>query len=305
MLTFENGILKGDHVQYKKTPNKAGRCDPQIIVVHDTASSLNTKGVVDWLCNPASSVSAHFVVGIDGEIWQLGLPTEKLWHTGKSSYNGKNVGGTCNSFAVGIEIVNPGWLIDGKDGYAYHSASKSLKWPVSQVVKKDDANHTEKGRYWLPYTDAQFEAVKQLCLALAKAYPSFYDIVPHWQISPGRKQDTNPLFKLAELRSAVYPNKYPPVNNVETDTTETDNVEEEYTHFTTDKINLRSTPSWSGEILAVLPKDFWFTPEKEEKDANGNLWYGFTVADDDELEEINFTDTVLGWVNAEYIKAGE
>lgn len=307
--TFSDGMLSGPKVQHKPTPNKNanGSCKPEIIVIHDTASSLNTMGVVNWLCNPDANVSANFVIGRDGEIWQLGRPTEKCWHTGKSKYEGFNVGGTCNSFAVGIEIVNPGWLIDGKDGYAYHSASRSLKWPVSEVVKKDDENHTEKGRYWLPYTQEQIDAVKALCEALVQSYPNIHDIVPHWQISPGRKQDTNPLYPLHELRLAVFPDYDNEEDEEVTPAKEpiaaSAEDEENYTHFTIGRVNLRSGPSTNDKILGVLPKDFWFTPDQAmSKTINGILWYAFDVDTLDDVENKQYTDVVTGYVSSAYVK---
>lgn len=250
MFTINKGIVK--EAKYRETPNKAGKNKPELIVVHDTASSLNTDGVVDWLCNPKAKASAHFVVGVNGELWQLGSIDEVLWHTGKSSYKGRSSGNSCNSFSVGIEIVNPGWLVDGKDGFAYHSTAKSLKWKYEDVVKMDSPNHTEKGRYWLPYTEAQLKTVFNLCKAICeKEDYTITDIVPHWLISPGRKQDTNPLFPLEELKAFCFPdtlNEPSPEDLLDID----NHSNESLTVKTKVALNVRELPDWKAGILGVL-----------------------------------------------------
>ena len=64
------------------TPNKSSRqgYKPELIVCHITDGAYN--GAVSWLRNPASQVSAHFVVSQKGEITQLVDITEKAWCNG-------------------------------------------------------------------------------------------------------------------------------------------------------------------------------------------------------------------------------
>ena len=59
----------------------------------------------DWLCNPASEVSSHYLVHEDGRVVQMVRESDRAWHAGKSSWRGVT---DINSQSIGIEIVNPG-----------------------------------------------------------------------------------------------------------------------------------------------------------------------------------------------------
>lgn len=90
------------------SPNWGTRTKPiTTIVLHSTG----TKGIespLRWLTNAKSRVSAHYVVGRDGEVYKL-VPVSKVaWHAGKST-GPSGVG--VNAYSVGIEIV-------GKDSEA-------------------------------------------------------------------------------------------------------------------------------------------------------------------------------------------
>lgn len=206
---IKNGYLyiDGKQVPYKASPNVGGTCKPEILVCHDTASGLNDDGPISWLCNPSAKASAHFVVGRGGEITQLVPCNRTAWHAGKSVYKGRNVAGSVNSFAVGIEIVNPGIMTDVQGGKAFFSNGKrNVGWdmkeygiekaaPLPLSLKRAEA-------YWMSYTDEQLEAVLGIGQAVKKAY-NISDVVAHWTVSPGRKVDTNPLFPLEEMKEAI------------------------------------------------------------------------------------------------------
>lgn len=75
-----------------------------MIVLHYTAMQSAT-GARDWLCNPASGVSAHYVLDRDGTCWQLVLEEMRAWHAGPGAWGGID---EINSRSIGIEIVNTG-----------------------------------------------------------------------------------------------------------------------------------------------------------------------------------------------------
>ena len=171
---------------------------PTLIVLHDTAGRLTKGNSVDWFCSTDCGASAHVVIERDGSITQV-VPFNKIaFHAGKSTYKGKSVRGSCNSFSIGIEIVNPGKL--DKDGKAWFHKAAEKGFPDAQ--KRATREHG--AGWWLDYTPEQIEAVEALCGALVKEYPSLAEITAHWVISPGRKIDTNPLFPLDAVRSAVF-----------------------------------------------------------------------------------------------------
>lgn len=197
MLTIKNDRLYrgGEPVSFVRSPNQGGRMLPTLIVLHDTAGRLTKGNSVSWFTDPKARVSAHFVVERDGSITQMVECDRQAWHAGKSSWKGRS---GCNAFAVGIEIVNPGKLTPA-----------GTAW-FGQTFEgfEECATKAHGSGCWLPYTQAQIEAVQGLCAALVEAYP-IKEIVTHWMISPGRKVDTNPLFPLESIQKAVLAREAP------------------------------------------------------------------------------------------------
>lgn len=60
----------------------------------------------DWLCNPQAQVSAHYVVGRDGFVWQLVCEGQRAWHAGAGAWGDVT---DINSRSIGIEIANDGF----------------------------------------------------------------------------------------------------------------------------------------------------------------------------------------------------
>lgn len=79
----------------KPTPNQSSRNGVPIrrIVLHYT-TSRNPQGTISWFANPAARVSAHYMVGRGGELWQFVSDDRKAWHAAGH-----------NSDTIGIENV--------------------------------------------------------------------------------------------------------------------------------------------------------------------------------------------------------
>ena len=75
-----------------------------MIVLHYTGMESGDAANA-WLANPASKVSAHYVVAEDGQVVRMVDEGVRAWHAGRSSWRGIT---DVNSASVGIEIVNPG-----------------------------------------------------------------------------------------------------------------------------------------------------------------------------------------------------
>lgn len=57
------------------------------------------------LCDPQAEVSAHYLIGETGLVWQLVAEDRRAWHAGVGQWGSiKDV----NSHSVGIELANPG-----------------------------------------------------------------------------------------------------------------------------------------------------------------------------------------------------
>lgn len=187
--------IDGRAVPFVPTPNQGGRIEPHFIILHDTADRLKPDDTVSWFKNPKARVSAHFVVARDGAVTQMVECDRCAWHAGKSAWDGfKNL----NSWAIGIEIDNPGKLTrNGDRCYAWFGDS----WPVAECVERTTAQHGHG--WWLPYTDEQIATVKAMVIALAAAYPKITEALGHFHISPGRKVDVGPQFPYSDVAALV------------------------------------------------------------------------------------------------------
>jgi len=89
------------------SPNFAPRRDglqPYLIVLHYTAMK-SAEAALQRLCDPAHEVSAHYLIGSDGTLWQLVEETMRAWHAGVGEWCGQ---GDVNSRSIGIELDNRG-----------------------------------------------------------------------------------------------------------------------------------------------------------------------------------------------------
>ena len=108
-------------------------------------------------------VSSHLLVTRDGGLTQFVKFTDRAWHAGLSSYEGRPA---CNDFSIGVEL-------EGSDTVAYEAAQ---------------------------YT-ALAEAVAALCDAYPRLSPA--RLVGHSDISPGRKTDPGPAFDWPRARRCI------------------------------------------------------------------------------------------------------
>jgi N-acetylmuramoyl-L-alanine amidase len=94
-------------IEHRASPNHGERAAGKpidMIILHYTGMA-SAERAVNWLCDPESNVSAHYVVFEDGRIAQLVDEDRRAWHAGKSYWAGET---DINSRSVGIEVANPG-----------------------------------------------------------------------------------------------------------------------------------------------------------------------------------------------------
>lgn len=187
-------------VSFRQTPNISGQSIvPEYLIIHYSASG-STGTTVNHLCDPNADVSAHLVIGRDGEVVQLASFDQRAWHCGESEWSGiRNL----NSRSIGIELVNWGPLDLDKDG-RYRS------WAGTEVPEEEAkmATHriTKEARFWQTYTEPQLRR----CFEVAKELVAHYglkDVLGHEDIAPTRKTDPGPLFPLDDLKKACFPPK--------------------------------------------------------------------------------------------------
>ena len=135
-----------------KSPNYDERnAAINMIVLHYTGMKSADEAITR-LCEPASKVSAHYVIEENGKLHNLVAEQHRAWHAGISYWRGmRNV----NANSIGIEIINPG------HEFGYRE-----------------------------FTDAQYKALIPLCLDIKQRHKiNNINIIGHSDIAPDRKQD--------------------------------------------------------------------------------------------------------------------
>lgn len=130
-------------------------------------------------------VSAHYLIGRNGEIYQLVNENRVAYHAGKGNlvkypqYKDK-----LNSYSIGIEIMAIG-------------TEKEMKTMLTSSVYKSISKKN------IGYTDAQYRSLKQLLEDILKRNPSIKrdrtHVIGHDEYAPGRKTDPGSLFNWSKL----------------------------------------------------------------------------------------------------------
>ncbi len=134
---------------------------PYLVVLHYTGM-VSAEKAIDWLANPESNVSCHYVIDEAGRITQMVAEDLRAWHAGQSHWAGET---DINSASIGIEIQNVG-----------------------------------HDRGYPDFPHAQMQAVAGLCrdIAVRRAIrPESF--LAHSDVSPGRKVDPGEKFNWAWL----------------------------------------------------------------------------------------------------------
>lgn len=149
----------------RASPNFNDRQLPvAILVLHYTGMTSGAEAI-DWLANPASGVSAHYVVAEDGTVIQMVDEAKRAWHAGRSYWRGIT---DVNSASIGIEIVNPGHEF----GY-------------------------------VPFPGPQMDDVHALVAGICARHAiTPGNVVGHSDIAPTRKEDPGELFDWPRLARA-------------------------------------------------------------------------------------------------------
>ena len=135
-----------------------------ILLLHYTGMPTAERAL-QWLCDPESSVSAHYFVFEDGRLVRLVNEEDRAWHAGKSFWAGET---DINSRSIGIEIANPG------HEFGYRA-----------------------------FPDRQIEALIRLCRDILSRHPIPPErVLAHSDVAPLRKEDPGELFPWDRLNAA-------------------------------------------------------------------------------------------------------
>ncbi|NIZ13925.1 N-acetylmuramoyl-L-alanine amidase [Phaeobacter sp. HF9A] len=263
-MAFKDGILEG--VDYTAARHMGGKITPELVVLHDTASSLQEGSAADYLQDNDTKVSVHFVIELNGKLRQLVPINRRANHAGASSYHGRK---GCNQFSIGIELVNPGKMrAAGENGVTWFGSTVENGHPYSIEI----AETPEHGRgMWMHYPEAQLDTLLWLLRLLFSEVQTLRDIRPHWYVSPGRKVDTNPLFPLDHVRSYILGRDDPAEEEATALSKPVGADELAIVSANGDRLNLRRWPSFNPNIIAKIP-DGTTVPVLRRGTFDGRTW---------------------------------
>lgn len=87
----------------------------------------NAQSALDRLCCPKAEVSAHYLIGNDGTVWQMVDENQRAWHAGAGEWHGKE---DVNSRSIGIELDNRG------DHPFSEPQMKSLELLIQEILQR-------------------------------------------------------------------------------------------------------------------------------------------------------------------------
>ncbi|TVQ72243.1 MAG: N-acetylmuramoyl-L-alanine amidase [Oceanospirillales bacterium] len=249
-MKIKNHLLyhdNNDRVEWQETPNKSGHLKeqkPRYIIMHYTGGS-NVQSAINTFKNRQAQASAHLIIGNDGRIVQMGRFHERCWHAGRSEWQGVR---GLNSYSVGIELVNWGWLNGGQGNWRSWAGTRVPDENVVQLKHKHDA--TQRG--WESFSETQIEVTLNVVRALLHQYDLTPDcIIGHDDISPGRKQDPGPAFPFDRFRGLLEGRR-------ETEQPDIPNpiiFEPKFRVTASSGLNMRSGPSIADTVIKTLPSN--------------------------------------------------
>lgn len=129
-----------------------------MLIMHTTCME-DTQSALDRLCDPASKVSAHYVIDEEGQVYHLVDERERAWHAGVAFWDGVT---DVNGCSIGIEIAHP-----GPDENGEGPEFPSHQWQALINLSQDII-----GRHPIPA----------------------HRVLAHSDVAPSRKTDPGPLF---------------------------------------------------------------------------------------------------------------
>jgi len=87
------------------------------------------------------SFSYHYMIGREGELWQLAPETKRAFHAGKSEYKGKT---NWNQFSIGLCFI--GTDTSGFTDDQYDEGKRIISWLIDQFPIRDIVGHEDIAR---------------------------------------------------------------------------------------------------------------------------------------------------------------
>ncbi len=245
-------LLRFGSLRRNGPPGWADQVRSEGISVEDLTAVIDTVVIHYDACGSASrcfhvlhdirGLSCHFLLDVDGTIYQTLDVKERAWHAG-----------TANDRSIGIEIAHFGAFPDANeadqhyenspqgfrlkaDSLAGTSAEGAYPYPSRQEMFTGEIHR--QGLFQRDFTEAQYVALERLLITLCKALPSIRPVVPrnnsgqveselrneipgqpvagivgHWHVG-SHKVDPGPAFDWDRIEAALQAADLP-VHNVD------------------------------------------------------------------------------------------
>ena len=149
----------------RPSPNRGERKTAIDMLLFHYTGMESAQAALERLCDPATAVSAHYLIEEDGTLHRLVDDAQRAWHAGVGSWAGDT---DVNSRAIGIELQNPGHEFGYRD------------FPAAQIAVLERLS-----RY----------------LITKHSIPARH-VLGHSDVAPGRKQDPGERFPWQRLAQA-------------------------------------------------------------------------------------------------------
>ncbi len=275
----------GEKIIKSPSPNARPPIDPDYLVIHYTATDT-AKNAIDWFMDTSNNpdkIAAHIVLDYDGTITQLVPFNCRANHAGSSLWDSVS---QFNYHAIGIEIVNPGFVEKLADGTFKRpvTAKVSKSYPASEAARIIPAAHKHRfwtgkeNQNWFIYPPAQLESLYKLSKVLIDTY-HLVTALGHDDISAGRKPDPGPAFPWDEFRTKV-----------QGATSDTGKI------FVTNTagVKFRSGPNTASAAIKTLPEDY----EVGVIETNGSWKKVYLAQKASEVVDGTRCIKTIGWIHA-------
>lgn len=185
-----------EDIPYTQAHSHGGIIVPKFIIVHFTAGRSFEKSLRTLTGN---KVSAHLLIGRDGQVTQMVPFNIRAYHAGRSRWtdkNGTNYNGM-NGYSIGIEHDNAGKLTQIEHNKWETWFNEIITDPASVYT------HTD-GTHWHSYTYKQLETSIEVLKSLCNEYDiPTENILHHSFVSPRRKSDAGPAYPLDKIKKII------------------------------------------------------------------------------------------------------
>lgn len=192
LLRDDNGRVEYIHCD-KSNPN----VNQKYLIMHCTATATSMENLVASFLRDELEVSIHLIIGRDGKVVQLVPFNRRAWHANPGYWG--EIPGNMNSWSLGIELVNAGYLEENDEG-EWHLNGVVIP-ENDRVLKQHPLDNVPK--WWQIYPQVQVETALEVTELLFENYPTLIDVLSHDEVNPKDRRDPGPAFDMQRFHAKI------------------------------------------------------------------------------------------------------